>query len=533
MILQKLFGKIGSQRLLKMAFTMRPDSELLIFNEQRLTRRQAFDAIQALGGGLQALGVQRGDRIATLLPACPTSFYTMFLPQMIGTVNVPLNPLLSERELAHILADCGARAIIIPQRWYGQDYPAMLGRLLPDLPNLQTVIVLDAPTGDGKTFFSVAELLGWGKPMYSPSITGEDVSLITYTSGTTGLPKGVVHNPQRTFGLVVRSVGPRLEMGLMRCLLLPFAPYQMSGMLGSVAALLGGGKIVLMDRFDPAGMLEAIQRERVTQVAGSPTMYRLMLMAAEGKDYDLSSLRRLTFSSEPCPPDLARAIHERFGCNIENIYATTESVIISWTGLDDDWEKAAATVGRPAPGVRVRIVDDRRQSLPPGERGEIAVQTSQMMLGYYNAPELTAQVLDAQGWYYTGDIGYLGEDGYLRLNGRKKDLIIRGGQNIFPVEVETVLNANPAVRRAAVVGVPHPLAGEAVWAFVELQPGAVMTARQVLEHCRGQIAPFKMPDQVRFVERLPVTAVGKVQKYKLRELAQQELNDARTSDASF
>jgi len=526
-ILQKLFGKIGSQRLLKAAFTLRPESELLVFNGQHLTRRQAFESIQALGGGLQALGVQRGDRIVTLLPACPTSFYTMFLPQMIGSVNVPLNPLLSERELAHVLADCGARAIIVPQRWYGQDYPAMLARLLPGLPQLQRVVVLDATSGDGKTFYSMAELLAWGKPMYSPPITGEDVSLVTYTSGTTGLPKGAVHNPQRTFGLAVRSVGPRLDMRLMRCLLLPFPPYQFGGMLGSIAALLGGGKIVLMDRFDPAEMLGAIQRERVTQVVASPTMYRLMLMAAEGKDYDLSSLLRVTFSTEPCPPSLACAIHERFGCNIENIYATTESMVISWTGLEDDWEIAATTVGKPAPGVRVRIVDEQRQPLPIGVQGEIAVQTSQMMLGYYNAPELTDQVLDADGWYYTGDIGFMGEDGYLRLCDRKKDLIIRGGQNIFPAEVEMVLSANPGVRRSAVVGVPHPLAGEAVWAFVELHPGAALTTRQMLDQCRGQIAPYKIPEQVRFVERLPLTATGKVQKYKLRELAQQELSHAR------
>ncbi|HNT26423.1 MAG TPA: class I adenylate-forming enzyme family protein [Anaerolineales bacterium] len=528
MIFQRLLGKIGSQRLLKLAFTIRPESELLIFKEQRLTRRQAFADIQALGGGLQALGIRRGERIATLLPACPTSFYTMFLPQMMGTVNVPLNPLLSERELQHILTDCGARAVIIPQRWLGRDYPAMFERLLPSLPELRRVIVLDAPEGesDGDTFYSMAELMGWGKKLASPTITGEDLSLITYTSGTTGLPKGVMHNPQRTFGLAVRSVGPRLDMSLMRSLLLPFPPYQFGGMLGSVAALLGGGKIVLMDRFDPLEMLAAIERERVTQVVGSPTMYRLMLRAVEREHYDLSSLRRLTFSAEPCPPELARAIHAHFGCNIENIYATTESMVISWTGLDDGWEMAATTVGKPAPGVQVRIVDDRRHPLPTGERGEIAVRTSQMMLGYYNAPDLSVQALDADGWYYTGDIGTIGEDGYLRLSDRKKDLIIRAGQNIFPAEIETVLHTHAGVRRAAVVGVPHPLTGEAIWAFVEPQPGAQLTVIQVVEHCRGQIAPFKMPEQVRFVERLPVTAIGKVQKYKLRELAQEELTHA-------
>ncbi len=548
MILQRLLGKIGSQRLLKLAFRLRPESELLIFNGQRITRRQAFADIQALGGGLQSLGIQRGDRIATILPACPEAVYTMFLPQMMGSVNVPLNPLLSERELAHILADCGASAVVTTRRWLGQDYPAMLARLLPQLPNLRTILVDDTAEGDGRTFYPLREVLAWNKPLASPRITGEDLSLITYTSGTTGLPKGVMHNPRRNFSLAVRSVSPRLDMSLMRCLLLPFPPYHFGGMLGAVAALIGGGKIVLMDRFDPAQMLDLIQKERVTQVAGSPTMYRLMLLAAQGRQFDLSSLRRVTFSSEPCPPELARAIHERFQCNIENIYATTESMVISWTGLDDDWEIAAATVGKPAPGVTVRIVDDQRQPLPVGERGEIAVQTSQMMLGYYNAPELTAQVLDAEGWYYTGDIGTLNQDGYLRLEDRKSDLIIRAGQNIFAAEVEMLLMTHPLVRRAAVVGVHHPLVGEALWAFIEPHPGAALedsalsssaalfpsaalTAREMLTHCRGQIAPFKIPEQVRFVERLPVTATGKIQKFRLRELAQEEMHRAETHRA--
>jgi len=520
MFYQKMLGKIHAQRLIKMAFSLRPESELLIYNGQRLTRRQVFANIQALGGGLQSLGIGMGDRVVTLLPACPEAVYAMFLPEMIGSVHVPLNPLLSERELVHILKDCGAQAVVTAQRFFGQDYPAMLERLRPELPDLRTVIVVNATQGDGQLFYALDELLAWGKRLSSQRLSAEDVALVTYTSGTTGLPKGVMHSLQRLFSLV----SPHLDLSLVRCLLLPFPPYQIGGMLGIVGALISGGKIILMDTFDPVQMLEAIQNERVSQVAGSPTMYRLMLMALEKRPFDLSSLRRVTFSTEPCPHELARTIHERFNCNLENIYATTESLIISWTGLQDDWEIAAITVGKAAPGVRVRIVDDQRQPLPVGERGEIAVQTSQMMLGYYHDPDLSAQVLDADGWFYTGDIGVQDEEGYLRLVDRKKDLIIRGGQNIFPAEVEAWLETHSCVRRAAVVGIPHPLAGEAIWAFLELQPGATLTAREVLSHCRGQMAPFKIPEQVRLLNQLPVTAIGKIQKFKLRELALQELN---------
>jgi fatty-acyl-CoA synthase len=524
MPLRRLLGKIGSQRLLRLAFRLNADSELILYNDQRITRRQVFASIQALGAGLQALGVRKGDRVVTLLPACPESIYTMFLPQTIGSVNVPLHPLLGDRELKHILADCQARVVITTKRWYGQDYPARLARLLPELPDLRHVIVAGLEEGDGKIFLPLGEVMGGDKRLRTEKISGDELTLITYTSGTTGLPKGVMHTPRRNFSLAVRAVNPRLDLRLMRCLLLPLPPYQFGGMLGTVAALLAGGKVVLMERFDPGLMLQWIEREKVTQVVGSPTMYRLMLLSAGQERRDLSSLRRVTFSTEPCPPELVRALHERLGCHLENMYGTTESMMISWTGAEDTWERAATTVGKPVPGAQVRIVDEQRRPVPAGEQGEIAVRTLQMMLGYYNAPELTSQVLDTEGWFYTGDIGYVGDDGFLRLVDRKSDMIIRGGQNVYPVEVENHLNNHTAIRRAAVFGMPHALTGESIWAYIEPQPGAALTITEVLNHCRGQIAPFKIPEEVRFIERLPATPTGKIQKYQLRELALQELN---------
>ncbi len=197
-------------------------------------------------------------------------------------------------------------------------------------------------------------------------------------------------------------------------------------------------------------------------------------------------------------------------------------MIISWTMPHDPWERAATTVGKPVPGARVRIVDEARREVTIGQVGEIAVQTKQMMIGYYHAPELTAQALDRDGWYYTGDLGYLGADGYLRVVDRKKDMIIRAGQNIFPAEIEAYLQTHPAIRRAGVIGVPDALSGETVWAYIEAIPGASLTATAVLDFCRGQIAPFKIPEQVRFVERLPVNGSNKLEKYKLREMVGQE-----------
>lgn len=525
MFVGKLMGWLKPQRLVGLAFCVRPNSEFIIYEEQRLTRRQVFARVEALAAGLQALGVQKGDRVATLLPACPEAVYTAFLPSVMGNVNVPLNPLLGEHELSHILADCGAKVVIATQNWYGQDHPTTLARLLPDLPDLRYIIVRDASDGDGQTFLPLKDVMSLGQSLRRVNLSANDTTLTFYTSGTTGLPKGVMHTRSRAWGLAVRAASPRLNLSPLRCLLLPFPPYQYAGLFGIVVTLLAGGKVILMDRFDPQLALEYIQTEKVSQIGGSPTMYRWLLLVPGQERYDLSSVRRITFSTEPMSLDLARALHERLGCALENFYGTTESMLISWTGPDDPWERAATTVGKPVPGARVRIVDtgDKRRPLPVGERGEIAVQTSQMMTGYYRDPKLTAQVLDAEGWFYTGDIGYVGEDGYLRLVDRKKDLIIRGGQNIYPAEIEGYLERDPLIRRVGVVGVPSELSGQAVWAYVELQPGATLSAKDVLNFCRGQIAPFKIPAQVRFVERLPTTATGKVQKFKLREMAAREL----------
>ncbi len=513
---------LSPQRLVHLAFGARPTSEFLIFGRERLTRGQVYANIRALAAGLQALGVGKGDRIATLLPACPEAVYTLFLPPLLGTVHVPLNPLLGAQELRHILADCGAKVVIATQRWYGLDPPALLARMLPDLPELRYVLIRGPGEGDGRIFLPLAQVMASDQPLRPVQVSASDPSLICYTDGTTGQPKGAVH--RRILGPLFHLGRARLKRSPLRCLLLPFPPYHFAGTFGIGAALLAGGKVILMERFDPEEALAAIQTERVTQIGGSPTMYRWLLETPGQERYDLSSVQRITSAAERIPLELAQALYERLGCSIENFYGTTESLLAAWTDMDDPWERAATTIGRPVPGMQVRIVDGERQSLPVGASGEIALRAPWMMLGYHNAPAFTAQVLDAEGWFYTGDTGLLGDDGYLRLLGRAKDMIIRGGENIYPAEIERHLERHPLIRRAAVVGVSAGLQGEEIWAYVEPQPGARLTATDVLNFCRGQIAVFKLPDEVRFCDRLPITATGKVQKFKLREWALQELH---------
>jgi acyl-CoA synthetase (AMP-forming)/AMP-acid ligase II len=515
---------IHPQRLIVLARRLWPNSDYLVAGTERLSRRELLARVDRLAAGLQFCGVRPGDRVVTLLPASPEAVYSLFLPWVLGNVEVPLNPLLREHELRHVLADCGAQVVLTTRKWYGQDYPAMLSRLRQDLPALRTIVVAGTEPGwgDDRSLFSLQDVMAAGQPLRRVRVSPHALGRITYTSGTTGLPKGVMHTLDGYWGLLHPAVLGDLRA--LRSLFLPFPPCYYSGWLGLMATLLSGGKVTLMERFTPVSVLEIVARERVSWLTGSPTMFRLLLNTPGQERYDLSSVRVLTFSTEPCPPELAQALYERFRCSLVTMYGSNECGNATWTRRGDPWEKAAATVGRPVPGARLRIVGEARRPLPPGERGEIAVQTAQMMRGYYNAPEATARVLDAAGWYYTGDIGYLGEDGYLRLVDRKLDVIIRGGQNVYPAEVEAYLEHHPAIRRAGVVGVPGTVSGETVWSYLERRPGTSLSAQEVLDFCRGQIAPFKIPAEVRFVGRLPTSASGKVQRFRLREMALQEVS---------
>ncbi|MBN1660185.1 MAG: acyl--CoA ligase [Anaerolineae bacterium] len=521
MAIGRLLSLLGPRAWVAAARRFLPDHEYLVTSQEHLTRREVFARVDTLTARLQALGVQRGDRVATLLPASPAAVCALFLPWVLGTWEVPLNPLLGEHELRHVLSNSGASAVIAPDRWYGRDYAALLARLLPDLPDLRAIVVTGGPPCDlkGKEhFFSLDEIMATGGQPLRVRVSASTIGRITYTSGTTGLPKGAVHTWTRYWNLAHPLSLLHLAPRVFRTVLFPFPLCYYHGALAVVATLLAGGRLILVDRFQPREMLDTIERERVTLLSGSPTMFRLLLRSPGQEERDLSSVRRIFFGTEVCPPDLAQALDARFGCPLENIYATNETGNITWTGRRDPWPIVATTVGRPAPGVRLRIVDDERQPLPTDQAGEVAVRTSQMMSGYYRDPALTAQVLDAQGWFHTGDLGVIDDDGRLCLLGRKRDVIVRGGFKIYPAEVEHFLEQHPLVRRAGVVGLPGR-DGEVVCAYLELAPGAGLTAVQVREYCLGQLASFKIPQQVRFVERLPVTATGKVQRFRLREMA--------------
>jgi len=372
----------------------------------------------------------------------------------------------------------------------------------------------------------------------------EDLLALLYTSGTTGQPKGTMHSHRSLIAPVVaslkirdlwlrhpnlKSIGQtaralaRYKTRLLRVagkpqtFLSTVGWHSITGIELMLQAFLMGDVMVAMIRFHPRLAMELVQREKVTILVAIPTAFQAILSLDDFNKFDTSSLLICGTGAMPCPPDLGRQIPERFGCALHSGFGSTETAGgIAIPSIGDSNELQATTVGKPLPGVQVRIVDEQRHDLPKGQVGELLCRSESVMLGYYGHPEATSDVIDKDGWYSTGDLARLDTQGYLHIVGRKKDMIIRSGQNIYPVEIETYLACHPDIQEAAVVGIPSAVSGEEVWAFIILKSGSKLNVQQVLDYCRAELEPFKVPSQVRFVNDFPRSEIGKPQKYRLQ-----------------
>ena len=526
-----------------------PGREALVCGSQRATYGQLAERVEALAHGLQGLGIEKGDRMATLLHPCPEFITLFFALAQLGGVIVPINPQFRHRQLSRILSDAEPVAVVT-SAGVGEETLETLRGLQAESPTLRHLILTE---GESASDLHLADLMSikLSAPFLPPPIDPHDLLALLYTSGTTGLPKGAMHTHRSLLAPVVASLrlrqmwirrpspqlmgrwvkvlgryGPRLlrSVGRPQTFLSTVGCHNITGLEVILQALLMGDRLILMERFDPLEALRLVERERVTILVAVPMALSVMVRLKELDRFDLSSLLICGTGSAPCPAELARQIQERFGCAVHIGFGTTELAGgISATSLEDSDRLQAETVGQPMPGMEIKIVDDRRRELEPGQVGELACRGESVMMGYYRAPEKTAQVVDKEGWYYTGDLAILDEQGYLRIVGRKDDLIIRGGQNIYPAEIEEHLMSHPCIKEASMVGVPGGIGGERVWAFVILEEGAEMTDHQVLDHCRAEMEAYKLPDRVTFVADFPRSAQGKPQKFKLREAALQEM----------
>ena len=529
------------------AAASRPDREAVVCGDARVSYRQMLERSGALARGLHRLGVGKGDKVVALLPPGPEFVALFFALARLGAVIVPLNPQLRPRRLAGVLRDAEPVALVASR--------PVESEATRDT-SVRHVILTDDAEGNA---LSLGALMAEeaSAPLPPDAAEPQDLLALLYTSGTAGEPKGTMHSHRslivpvaatmkirelwirrpnlKTLGQTVKALTRYRErllraVGKPQTMLSTGGWHTITGLTAMLQMLLMGDRLVVMPRFHPREALQLVEQERVTILVAVPTAYSVMVGMEGLERYDLSSLLICGTGAAPCPPQLAREIQRRFGCAVHIGFGTTETAGgISATSIADSARLQAETVGRPMPGVEVKVVDEQRRELPPGEVGELACRSYSVMMGYYRAPDKSAAVLDEDGWYYTGDLAVMDEEGYLRIVGRKKDVIIRGGQNIYPAEVESYLAAHPKIREAAVVGVPSSVGGETAWAFVLLEDGAEMTPQQVVEHCREALEPYKIPGHVRLVSDFPRAEGGKPQKYRLRQMALDEMKGGESS----
>jgi len=486
---------------------------------RRWTYAQLRADVDALALGLLSTGVGRGDRVGIWAPNCAEWTLTQYATAKIGAILVNINPAYRTSELEFVLRQSGTRLLIAAQRLKTSDYAAMIGQVAPLVDTLKQVVLLgtaewDALLAEGST--------GDRAALRAIELGADDPINIQYTSGTTGFPKGATlsHHNILNNGFFVGELCHYTEADRI-CIPVPF--YHCFGMvMGNLAATSHGAAMVIpAPSFDPVATLRAVEAERCTSLYGVPTMFIAELAADEFADFSLASLRTGIMAGSPCPVEVMKQVIDRMGMTEVSIcYGMTEtSPVSTQTRSDDSLERRVATVGRVGPHLEVKVIDPASgQTVPRGVPGELCTRGYSVMLSYWNEPGKTAEVLDAARWMHTGDIAVMDDDGYLSITGRIKDMVIRGGENVYPREVEEFLYTHPDILDAQVIGVPDAKYGEELMAWIRMRPGAEpLTATTVREFATGQLAHYKIPRYVHIVDEFPMTVTGKVRKVEMRE----------------
>ncbi len=498
-----------------------PDRIALVVGERRITYRELDGAARRFAGALQGLGVEPGKHVALMLPNVPQFVIAYFGAHYAGCPVVPLNVLLTANEVAYHLRDSDAVALVA---WEG-----MLEAAAPGFDRVEhcrhLVVARAAPTAAGAVpdAYDMGSLIAAATPVEDlPPTQPDDTAVILYTSGTTGQPKGAELTHFNLFYNALYSRGRLLDMSAETVALVTLPLFHSFGQTVLQNAVLGaGGTLVLLPRFTPDDAFRLMQEHRVTLFAGVPTMYFALLHHPEAGRYDLGSLRRCVSGGSAMPVEVMRAFDERYGVDILEGYGLSEtSPVASFN--QPDRPKKPGSIGVPIEDVEFRLVDDDGKVVTEnGKPGEIWIFGPNVMKGYYNKPEANAAAI-ARGWFKTGDVATRDEDGFYFIVDRKKDMIIRGGFNVYPREIEEVLYAHPAVAEAAVVGIPHDRHGEEIKAVVALKPGQQATAEDIIEHCKQSLAAYKYPRVVELRDALPKGATGKILKRVLRDEAARE-----------
>ncbi len=493
------------------------DKELFYDQRERLTYREFGEKVKRIASSLVKLGIQKGDKIGVCLPNWHETAAIFFASAKIGATVVPFNPLYKAHEIEYILKNSEPKVLFITESFKDNVGIGLAKSLVRDIVSVR---------------FTHGDILSFDELQITPSLEKLDVTIdvdkdlfcILYTSGTTGLPKGVM-TTHKSIVHCAFTVASDMRCTEDDVFIVPAPLFHIFGITCNLAtAIASGARIVLMEKFHPKKVLQLIEEEKVTVHQGVPTMFLKELEQDDLSKYDLSTLRTGMVGSAPITPYQMKKIRKEMGIKLCQSFGITETGSVTLTGYDDDEDIICSTLGKPIDGVDIKIVNENREFLANGEIGEIIVKSVGNMKGYYKMPEQTNMVLDENGYYHTGDLGKLDEKGNLHFIGRKKELIIRGGFNIYPQEIEELLKKHPKVSDTAVIGVPDEILGEVVYAVIQLKSGMQSTEEEIKNYIGEYMAKYKIPSSVIFVEEFPVTTSGKIQKVKLKDRLQEKIN---------
>lgn len=519
-----------------------PDKEFLIYPDRniRYTYKEFNNRVDDLAKGFIGIGICKGDHVGIWAPNVTDWVTIMFATAKIGAVLVTINTNYKLSELEYLVKQADLKALCLVDNYRDSDYIQMVYELIPELkiqkreelhsklfPVLKNIIFIGEENHRG--MYNIPELLEFGKTVnnkelkrVSDSLNYNEVINMQYTSGTTGFPKGVMlsHYNILNNGLYI---GRRQKFSDKEILCLPVPLFHCFGIvLGVLAILTHGGTLVIMENFDALKVLAAIEKEECTALYGVPTMFIAELNNPNFSHFNLTSLRTGIMAGSPCPEEIMRRVISEMHCKeITIAYGLTEaSPVMTQTSVDDSLDVKVTTVGNELDGIEVKIIDPETGiECLVGNQGEICCKGYNVMKGYYKNPQATASVIDSEGWLHSGDLGVKTEEGFYRVTGRIKDMIIRGGENIYPREIEEFLYRMPQIEDVQVAGVPDNKYGEVVGAFIKLKPDVNLREDDIIDYCRGKISRFKIPKYVIFVDSYPMTASGKIQKYKLGDIA--------------
>jgi fatty-acyl-CoA synthase len=522
------------------------DKDAVVVRHQdiRWSYRQLGEAVDAFAAGLLALDLQPGDRVGIWSPNNIEWLISQFATAKAGLILVNINPAYRKAELSYTLTKVACKVLILASEFKSSDYIGMLNDIapgiettgngplnLPELPDLRSLIVIsEKPVAGMMRFDDVAAMApaDAGEQLRSRARASQpdDAINIQFTSGTTGLPKGatLTHFNVLNNGYFT---GQAMALGSQDCLCIPVPLYHCFGMvLGVLACVTHGASMVFpSEAFEPGAVLEAVSEEHCTALHGVPTMFIAVLEHPDFKTFDLSRLRTGIMAGAPCPIEVMRKVISEMNMGEVTIaYGMTETSPVSFqSATDDPLEKRVSTVGRIHPHVQVKVIDEQGAVVPRGTSGELCTRGYSVMLGYWGDEEQTNESIDAAGWLHTGDLAVIDNEGYCDIVGRVKDMIIRGGENVYPREIEEYLFRHPQIQEVAVFGVPDERFGEAVVAWIKLREGESIDAEEIRNYCNEQIAYYKVPKHIFIVDEFPMTVTGKIQKFIMRKKTIEEL----------